>query len=161
MTAPILSRKGFAKSFGRIRVLHDSAIKVQPSEVLCLLGHRGAGKTIVLRCPHRLAFQCGWNGSCFTIQVQGRSRGLLACERSGAAFVRAPGTAHLLVKSRQAKRLPRIGLPYRWTMFVRTVHRSAALPVKSVTFRFDHFRSLSIPRHVCDFRGKDIPDTGR
>ncbi|MEO5614697.1 MAG: ATP-binding cassette domain-containing protein [Cypionkella sp.] len=49
MTAPILSLKGFSKSFGPIDVLHDISLDLRAGEVLCLLGDNGAGKSTVIR----------------------------------------------------------------------------------------------------------------
>ena len=49
MTAPILALKGINKSFGPIDVLHNINLSLRASEVLCLLGDNGAGKSTVIK----------------------------------------------------------------------------------------------------------------
>ena len=45
---------GVRASYGRVEVLHDVALNVQPGEAVSLLGSNGAGKTTILRSISRL-----------------------------------------------------------------------------------------------------------
>ena len=43
-----LEIKGVSAGYGRLRVVHDVTLHVEPAEVMCLLGPNGAGKTTLL-----------------------------------------------------------------------------------------------------------------
>lgn len=49
MSTPLIEMKNVYKSFGAIHVLHDICLKVNPGEVLCLLGDNGAGKSTLIK----------------------------------------------------------------------------------------------------------------
>ncbi|MBU9721466.1 MULTISPECIES: amino acid ABC transporter ATP-binding protein [Bacillaceae] len=42
------------KSFGKLEVLKDINVKVEPQEVVCVIGPSGSGKSTFLRCINRL-----------------------------------------------------------------------------------------------------------
>jgi polar amino acid transport system ATP-binding protein len=48
--APIVKVTNLNKYFGRLHVLHNVALEVQPQEVVCLIGRSGSGKSTLLRC---------------------------------------------------------------------------------------------------------------
>lgn len=45
---------GLHKSFGKVEVLKGISIKVEPQEVVCVIGPSGSGKSTLLRCLNRL-----------------------------------------------------------------------------------------------------------
>ena len=49
MSAPLLTVDGLVKSFGANRAVDDVSLRVEPGEVVGLLGANGAGKTTVIR----------------------------------------------------------------------------------------------------------------
>ena len=48
--APIVRVTNLDKYFGRLHVLKDISMDVQPREVVCLIGRSGSGKSTLLRC---------------------------------------------------------------------------------------------------------------
>jgi ABC-type polar amino acid transport system ATPase subunit len=48
--APIIRITDLDKYFGRLHVLKDISVEVQPREVVCLIGRSGSGKSTLLRC---------------------------------------------------------------------------------------------------------------
>jgi len=48
--APIVKLTGLNKYFGRLHVLRDISLEVQPNEVVCSIGRSGSGKSTLLRC---------------------------------------------------------------------------------------------------------------
>ncbi|MBI3761794.1 MAG: amino acid ABC transporter ATP-binding protein [Chloroflexi bacterium] len=56
------------KYFGRLHVLHDVSLEVQPQEVVCLIGRSGSGKSTLLRCINFLE-----EPSAGTVEVDGLS----------------------------------------------------------------------------------------
>ncbi|MBI5278274.1 MAG: ABC transporter ATP-binding protein [Burkholderiales bacterium] len=48
MTAMLETRR-LQGAYGGVRVLHDIALRVEPGEIVCILGANGAGKTSLLR----------------------------------------------------------------------------------------------------------------
>lgn len=47
-TKPVLRAESVSVSYGRRQVLFDVSVAVNPSEVVCVVGHNGAGKTSLL-----------------------------------------------------------------------------------------------------------------
>ena len=64
--APIVRVSSLDKYFGRLHVLKNISLDVQPREVVCLIGRSGSGKSTLLRCINFLEEPS--NGS---IQVDG------------------------------------------------------------------------------------------
>jgi ABC-type polar amino acid transport system ATPase subunit len=48
--APIVRVSNLDKYFGRLQVLKNISIDIQPREVVCLIGRSGSGKSTLLRC---------------------------------------------------------------------------------------------------------------
>jgi ABC-type polar amino acid transport system ATPase subunit len=48
--APIVKITDLDKFFGRLHVLKNVSLEVQPKEVVCLIGRSGSGKSTLLRC---------------------------------------------------------------------------------------------------------------
>ena len=64
---PLLEARGLRRAFGRVRVLRDVDLIVQPGEALAVAGPNGAGKTTLLRVLAGLMRPSGG-----TIEVLGR-----------------------------------------------------------------------------------------
>jgi ABC-type branched-subunit amino acid transport system ATPase component len=47
---PVLSCRGLIKNFGGISAVNDVDLRVQPGEIVGLIGHNGAGKTTLMDC---------------------------------------------------------------------------------------------------------------
>ena len=54
MSTPMLQAEGVYKSFGDNQVLKGITLRVEPKEVMCLLGPSGSGKSTFLRCINHL-----------------------------------------------------------------------------------------------------------
>ena len=50
MSEPKLSVRGLQAGYGDVQVLWDVSLDVGPSEIVCVVGSNGAGKTTALRC---------------------------------------------------------------------------------------------------------------
>ena len=48
--APIVKVSNLDKYFGRLHVLKNVSLEVQPREVVCIIGRSGSGKSTFLRC---------------------------------------------------------------------------------------------------------------
>jgi branched-chain amino acid transport system ATP-binding protein len=85
VSAPKLRVNRLEAGYGDVQVLWDVTLEVAPSEIVCLIGANGAGKTTCLRCLSGVVPVVGG-----TVEVDGR-------QMSGAPpaeFVRA-GVAHV------------------------------------------------------------------
>jgi polar amino acid transport system ATP-binding protein len=51
---PMVLAEGVHKRFGRIEVLKGISLRVQPREVMCVIGPSGSGKSTFLRCVNHL-----------------------------------------------------------------------------------------------------------
>jgi ABC-type polar amino acid transport system ATPase subunit len=63
---PIVKISHLDKYFGRLHVLKDISLEVQPQEVICLIGRSGSGKSTLLRCINFLE-----EPSAGTVEVDG------------------------------------------------------------------------------------------
>jgi ABC-type polar amino acid transport system ATPase subunit len=63
---PIVKVSNLDKYFGRLHVLKDISLEIQPREVVCLIGRSGSGKSTLLRCINFLE-----EPSSGTIEVDG------------------------------------------------------------------------------------------
>jgi polar amino acid transport system ATP-binding protein len=52
--AAAMELRGLAKSFGELEVLRSIDFRVEPGEVVCIIGPSGSGKSTVLRCVNLL-----------------------------------------------------------------------------------------------------------
>jgi len=52
--APIVKVSNLDKYFGRLHVLKNISVDIQPREVVCLIGRSGSGKSTLLRCVNFL-----------------------------------------------------------------------------------------------------------
>ena len=52
--AAAIELRGLAKSFGELEVLRSIDFRVEPGEVVCIIGPSGSGKSTVLRCVNLL-----------------------------------------------------------------------------------------------------------
>ena len=48
--APIVKISDLDKYFGRLHVLKNISLEIQPRQVVCLIGRSGSGKSTLLRC---------------------------------------------------------------------------------------------------------------
>lgn len=53
-STPIVEARGVEKYFGHVKVLHGIDLKVEPGEVVCIIGRSGSGKSTFLRCVNNL-----------------------------------------------------------------------------------------------------------
>ena len=56
---PAIELRGLAKSFGDLEVLRSIDFRVDPGEVVCIIGPSGSGKSTVLRCVNLLETPSG------------------------------------------------------------------------------------------------------
>jgi polar amino acid transport system ATP-binding protein len=56
---PVMELRGLTKSFGKLQVLHDIHLSVQPGEVLGIIGPSGSGKSTLIRCMNMLEVPTG------------------------------------------------------------------------------------------------------
>ena len=46
----MLSIEGLSAAYGKVSALENVSLKVEPNQIVCLLGANGAGKTTTLNC---------------------------------------------------------------------------------------------------------------
>lgn len=73
--APIVRVSNLDKYFGRLHVLKDISLAVQPREVVCLIGRSGSGKSTLLRCINFLEEPSGGSIEVDGLIVQSQGRG--------------------------------------------------------------------------------------
>ena len=56
---PVMELQGLTKAFGKLEVLHDINLSVQPGEVLGIIGPSGSGKSTLIRCMNMLEMPTG------------------------------------------------------------------------------------------------------
>jgi polar amino acid transport system ATP-binding protein len=54
VTTPMVRAESVCKNFGALQVLNGITLRVQPGEVLCIVGPSGSGKSTFLRCINHL-----------------------------------------------------------------------------------------------------------
>lgn len=64
---PLLRMRGIGKRFGRLEVLHDVALELEPGQVLVLAGANGAGKSTLVKIL--AGVYSDWDG---TVEMDGR-----------------------------------------------------------------------------------------
>jgi ABC-type polar amino acid transport system ATPase subunit len=102
--APIVKITNLDKYFGRLHVLHDISLEVQPNEVVCVIGRSGSGKSTLLRCINFLEEPSGGtvevDGLRVTTETRGGERRRLVHElrlRTGMVFQEFNLFPHLTV----------------------------------------------------------------
>jgi ABC-type polar amino acid transport system ATPase subunit len=73
--APIVRVTNLDKYFGRLHVLKDISVDVQPREVVCLIGRSGSGKSTLLRCINFLEEPSHGSIEVDGIRVEGGEKG--------------------------------------------------------------------------------------
>jgi len=73
--APIVRVTNLDKYFGRLHVLKDISVDVQPREVVCLIGRSGSGKSTLLRCINFLEEPSRGSIEVDGIRVEGGEKG--------------------------------------------------------------------------------------
>jgi branched-chain amino acid transport system ATP-binding protein len=81
---PLLDLTGVTAGYGQRHVLHDVDLRVEPGEVVAILGANGAGKTTTLRAISGSISRAG--------QIAFRGKSLLGCHPSDTARL---GIAHV------------------------------------------------------------------
>lgn len=73
--APIVRISNLDKYFGRLHVLKNVSLEVQPREVICLIGRSGSGKSTLLRCINFLEEPSGGSIEVDGLTVHSHERG--------------------------------------------------------------------------------------
>lgn len=73
--APIVRISNLNKYFGRLHVLKNISLEVQPREVICLIGRSGSGKSTLLRCINFLEEPSGGSIEVDGLTVHSHERG--------------------------------------------------------------------------------------
>jgi ABC-type polar amino acid transport system ATPase subunit len=73
--APIVKVSRLDKYFGRLHVLKNIALEVQPREVVCIIGRSGSGKSTLLRCINFLEEPSGGTIEVDGLKVEGGEKG--------------------------------------------------------------------------------------
>ncbi|HEY2204588.1 MAG TPA: amino acid ABC transporter ATP-binding protein [Pseudonocardia sp.] len=106
---PMVRAEGVCKSFGSHQVLRGIDLKVQPREVMCIIGPSGSGKSTFLRCINHL---------------DKVSAGRLYVDGELVGYREHGGKLHELRESEVARRRRDIGMVFqRFNLFP---HRTAA-----------------------------------
>jgi len=72
---PIIKISNLDKYFGRLHVLKDISIEVQPREVVCIIGRSGSGKSTLLRCINFLEEPSAGEIEVDGVRVEGGEKG--------------------------------------------------------------------------------------
>ena len=72
---PIVRVSNLDKYFGRLHVLKDISLEVQPREVVCVIGRSGSGKSTLLRCINFLEEPSGGSIEVDGLVAEGGGRG--------------------------------------------------------------------------------------
>ena len=73
--APIVKISNLDKYFGRLQVLKNVSLDIQPREVVCLIGRSGSGKSTLLRCINFLEEPSHGSIEVDGIKVEGGEKG--------------------------------------------------------------------------------------
>ncbi len=73
--APIVKISNLDKYFGRLQVLKNISLDIQPREVVCLIGRSGSGKSTLLRCINFLEEPSHGSIEVDGIKVEGGEKG--------------------------------------------------------------------------------------
>ena len=73
--APIVKISNLDKYFGRLQVLKNISLDIQPREVVCLIGRSGSGKSTLLRCINFLEEPSHGTIEVDGIKVEGGEKG--------------------------------------------------------------------------------------
>jgi polar amino acid transport system ATP-binding protein len=98
MSEPMVKAEGVHKRFGRLEVLKGIDLKVEPSEVMCLLGPSGSGKSTFLRCINHL---------------EKINSGRLAVDGQLVGYRESAGKLHELRESEVARQRAQIGMVFQ------------------------------------------------
>jgi len=94
----MVKAEGVHKRFGRLEVLKGIDLKVEPSEVMCLLGPSGSGKSTFLRCINHL---------------EKINSGRLAVDGQLVGYRESAGKLHELRESEVARQRAQIGMVFQ------------------------------------------------
>jgi len=72
---PIIKISNLDKYFGRLHVLKNISIEVQPREVVCIIGRSGSGKSTLLRCINFLEEPSAGEIEVDGVRVEGGEKG--------------------------------------------------------------------------------------
>jgi polar amino acid transport system ATP-binding protein len=98
MTEPMVKAEAVHKRFGRLEVLKGINLKVEPGEVMCLLGPSGSGKSTFLRCINHL---------------EKINSGRLSVDGELVGYREAGGELHELRESEVSRQRAQIGMVFQ------------------------------------------------
>ncbi|MDT4928866.1 MAG: polar amino acid transport system ATP-binding protein, partial [Pseudonocardiales bacterium] len=98
MSEPLVLAEGVRKSFGSVEVLCGISLKVDPGQVLCIIGPSGSGKSTFIRCVNHLE------------KIDG---GRLLVDGHLVGYRRAGNKLHEMRESEIAKRREDVGMVFQ------------------------------------------------